>query len=281
LLAGELASIGLSLGAALSWGGGDYIGGTTARKTDAMGMVVFVLFTGSVMSAVFGLASREPMPAARDVAWAMGAGLFGGLALAAFYHSLAIGKIGINAPIAGVLTAAIPAATGMAMEGAPRPAQIAGFVLAALSIALVSQSSDTQDKNKGAGLALLAGVGFGLFLVFLKLGTATHVYWPLAASRFTSASFVLLVCLALQRPQWFPRRGTLPAIVSTGILDTGGSVLFAYAAQQGRMDVAAVVASLYPAVPVVLARVLLKEYLTRVQLVGVAAALLAIVLIAR
>jgi drug/metabolite transporter (DMT)-like permease len=129
------------------------------------------------------------------------------------------------------------------------------------------------------GLALAAGVGFGGFILFLKVATATHVFGPLSASRFSSTIFILLICVVLRR-SWFPRPGTWPFIVSAGVLDTIGTVMFAYAAQVGRMDVAAVLAAMYPGATVVLARIFLKEYLTRLQTVGVVAALLAIALIA-
>lgn len=279
MAAGEFAPIAMSLGAAATWGGGDFIGGITSKKTDALGVVVFALLTGSAMSIAFALVQREAAPALAEVGWGVGGGMFGGLALAAFYQSLAIGKIAVNAPVAGVLTAAIPAASGMFLLGVPRPIQLAGFALAMLSIVLASQGGRHEGRTKGFGLAVVAGVGFGCFLLFLNLATKSQVFWPLTISRATSVTFILLVCLAMKR-DWFPRPGTALPIVWAGVLDTGGTILFAYAAQMGRMDVAAVLAALYPAVTVVLARVLLKEYLTRVQSLGVVAALLAIILIA-
>jgi drug/metabolite transporter (DMT)-like permease len=219
------------------------------------------------------------MPSNVNIAWAMGAGIFGGLALSAFYQALAIGKIGINAPVSGVLTAAIPAVAGMTLLGAPRAIQLAGFALAVVSIVLVAQGGDKQEKNKGLGLALAAGVGFGGFILFLKFATATYVFAPLSVSRVSSTIFIMLICVILRR-SWFPRRGTWPLIVSAGVLDTIGTVMFAYAAQVGRIDVAAVLAAMYPGATVVLARIFLKEYLTRLQTAGVLAALVAIALIA-
>ena len=267
------------MGAAVCWGAGDFLGGLASRKTDALGVVAFALCTGGILSIAFALLKHEPMPPNPQIAWAMGAGIFGGLALSAFYRALAIGKIGINAPVAGVLTAAIPAVAGIATLGAPRAIQLAGFALALVSIVLVAQGGDKQKTNRGLGLALAAGVGFGAFILFLKFATSTYVFAPLSVSRVASTIFIGLVCVILRR-SWFPQRGTWPLIVSAGVLDTTGTVMFAYAAQVGRMDVAAVLAAMYPGATVVLARIFLKEYLTRWQTAGVLAALAAIALIA-
>jgi drug/metabolite transporter (DMT)-like permease len=279
LTATESVPIVLGLGAAVCWGAGDFLGGLASRKTDALGVVAFALLTGGLLAIGFAVVGREPIPPAANIAWAMGAGIFGGLALSAFYQALAIGKIGINAPVSGVLTAGIPAVAGMVMLGAPRAIQLAGFGLALVSIVLVAQGGARQEKNRGLGLALAAGVGFGGFILFLKFATETHVFGPLSASRVSSTIFILLICLAFRR-SWFPRPGTWPLIVSAGVLDTAGTVMFAYAAQLGRMDVAAVLAAMYPGATVVLARIFLKEYLTRWQTVGVLTALAAIALIA-
>jgi drug/metabolite transporter (DMT)-like permease len=270
----------LSLGAALFWGGGDYVGGITARKTDALGMVVFAHLGGGLLALIFAFARQSPMPAPSDLVWAAVAGSFGGLALAAFYHALAIGKMGINSALSGMLTAAIPVAAGALWEGMPRQGQLVGFVLAIASIVLVSQPGEGNDRSAGYGYALAAGLGFGIFLLLLRLGTRNEVFWPLAVARFASSAFTFLVCV-LRKRSWVPISGTFPGTIGAGVLDTFGVAMFAFAAQLGRMDVAAVLASLYPAVTVVLARVLLKEYLTRVQSLGVIAGLIAIALIAR
>lgn len=275
----ELGPIAFSLGAAATWGAGDFLGGVTSKKTDALGVVIVALATGTAIPLVFGVVLRQPAPAGNHVWWAIAAGIFGGLALSAFYQSLAVGKIGINAPIAGVLTAAIPAAAGAFLIGTPDKIQLAGFALALVSIVLVSQGGSEQGGNRGLGLALVAGVGFGCFLLFLSFASESQLFWPLTISRAVSVTFVLLICLVLKR-DWLPRPGTAFPIVSAGVLDTGGTLLFAYASQIGRMDVAAVLAALYPAVTVLLARIVLKERLSRVQSIGVITALVAITLIA-
>jgi drug/metabolite transporter (DMT)-like permease len=279
LPANTLASVGLSLAAAASWGAADFVGGVTAKKTDALGLVVFAYPSGALLAMACALAWHENRPPVSDFRWAIAAGAFGAWALATFYHALAIGKIGINAPLAGVLTAAIPAAAGIFLLGSPKPVQLFGFVLALASIVLVSQTAGGTTGVRGAGLAALAGVGFGVFLLLLKVATTHAAFWPFVVSRCTSAAVALLICL-IRRRAWVPPLQLFPAIVSAGILDSGGTLLFVLAAQRGRMDVTAVLASLYPAATVVLARVVLKEYLTRVQSLGVVAALLAIILIA-
>ena len=273
------ASVGLSLASAASWGAADFTGGITAKRTGVFGLVVAAHTTGFLMVLALILIKHEAMPSRHSLLWAVAGGLLGSIGLAAFYRALAIGKIGINAPLAAVITAAIPVAVGILLQGRPGKLQLFGFLLAIVGIALVSNPEVVHESPAGIGLAVLAGVGFGGFLTCMKLASASAVLWPLCVARLASALLMLVFCLFVrQSPLPAPR--LLPLAVFTGVLDTTGNAFFMLAAQLGRLDVTAVLSSLYPVVTVILARSILKESLNRLQTAGMLAVLVAIPLIA-
>ncbi|MBN2305193.1 MAG: DMT family transporter, partial [Anaerolineae bacterium] len=136
-----------------------------------------------------------------------------------------------------------------------------------------------DGSRKGLRLAAFAGLCFGAFFILMGRVSEDAVFWPLTSARITALLAVLALGLVSRRAA-LPRRAHWPVILLAGTLDVGGNVFFVLAAQAGRLDVASVLSSLYPAVTVLLARALLKEHIGRVQALGVVAALVAIPLIA-
>jgi len=263
----QFASVGLSLASAASWGAGDFTGGIVAKRTGVFGLVVAALLR------------HEVVPPRHFLLWAVAGGLMGSIGLAAFYRSLAVGKMEINAPLAALITAIVPVVLGIVLHGRPRLLQLVGFVIAIVGTLLVSKPEAVHQSPAGVWLAALAGLGFGGFLICMKLASAVSVLWPLCVSRLSSASLMLLFCLCTRQPP-LPHPRHLPGALLAGTLDTGGNALFMMAAQIGRLDVAAVLSSLYPVTTVLLARWILKERLHRIQTMGMLAVLIAIPLIA-
>jgi drug/metabolite transporter (DMT)-like permease len=176
-----------------------------------------------------------------------------------------------------VLSAAIPTVFSMITEGVPRSMQIAGFVIATVGIWLISRPED-GGRPEGLATAALAGVAFAGFYLCIKQAGSGSALWIAAVSRV--ASFVLTgLIVALGRNYQITGQGFGFAVVA-GCLDITGSVFFIRASQIGRLDVAVVLSSLYPAITVVLARAVLKEHFTRWKAVGMFAALLAVPMIA-
>jgi drug/metabolite transporter (DMT)-like permease len=172
----------------------------------------------------------------------------------------------------------IPVLVGFRTEGLPDRIQLFGFALALLSIWLVARSNEYADSHRGLGLAVLAGVMFGLFLIGGKQAGHDGVFWPLVAARVVSTTLMLvLVAFSARDPR--PLRSVLWPMVLSGLLDSAGNALFIAATRHGRLDVAAVLSSLYPASTVVLARVLLKEQVSKTQAAGVGCAMLSVALI--
>jgi drug/metabolite transporter (DMT)-like permease len=186
--------------------------------------------------------------------------------------------MGIIAPVAAVITGIIPVLIGMRTQGLPARPQLAGFALALISIWLIARPDGEIDTHRGFGLAILAGVFFGLFLVSGKQAGHHVVFWPMVAAR--AASTLLMTAIALFAvTDHRPLKPALLPIVLSGLLDSAGNALFIAATRHGRLDVAAVLSSLYPASTVILARVFLKERISRTQGAGILGALIAIALI--
>jgi drug/metabolite transporter (DMT)-like permease len=199
--------------------------------------------------------------------------------------------MGASAAVSGLLAAAIPAALTLWQEGSPGVLPLLGFAVAGLAIWLIA-AGGAEDDSAAAGrgtmaLAMLAGVGFGFYFVALKMAGPGGVIWPMATARMGSLSICGLMLLGHTLRPWSedeaPARLGRRAVgwsLATALLDTSGNLLFLAATRAGRLDVAAVLASLYPASTILLAALALGERPTRRQTLGMATAVLAVALIA-
>jgi drug/metabolite transporter (DMT)-like permease len=276
----NLISPSLSLSAAFSWGAADFSGGIATKRSNVFSIVIIAHATGLVFMLLLAVASGEAIPGPTSLLWALAAGAAGGAGLACLYKALAVGKMGLTAPLSAVITALVPVVFNFGSEGLPHGSQLLGFALAFVSIWLIARQSGGAGASEGFGLAIAAGAGFGGFLLFIKFAGVQAVFWPLVVAR--AASLGLMVASNLiSRGRWRPAPGMLRYVLLAGVLDSGANALYVAATQHGRLDVAAVLSSLYPASTVLLARVVLKERLSRLQSAGMGTALLAVMLIAR
>lgn len=270
-----LAPVAAALGSAASWGMGDFLGGLAVKR----GPVVRILLAGQALSLVLLVALaalvESRLPTASEAAWGAAAGVSGAVGLGALYASLGRGRMGVAAPVSGVLAAGIPVVVGVFVEGPPGVLALSGFALAFAGIALVAGPKAERPDPTTLGLAVLAGVGFGGLLTLL--GRAGGPFFGVIVAARVGSLAAVLVAFALARP-----RGPTPWVLalSAGALDVTGNAAYALAARLGRLDVAAVLSSLYPIATVVLARVVLGERMTRPQAAGVALMLAAIPLVA-
>src|ERR1700733_14409295 len=267
-----------SLTAVFAWGTSDFVGGYGARRANAFVLTAIAHLSGLLLMAGIALASHAPFPSRSAVAWALLGGLSGGGALAIFYRALATGRMGLTAPVAAVLGAAIPTAFGIFREGLPQAAQVVGFVMAATGIWFISRTED-ESSREGIGMAALAGIGFAGFYLCIRQAGDGSAFWIAATSKVASFALTGVIVLIGRSARDFDRRGIAFGILA-GCLDIVGSVLFIRASQTGRLDAAVVLSSLYPAVTVLLARFILKEQFTRWKALGMLAALLAVPMIA-
>jgi len=269
---------GLSLLAAASWGGGDFSGGVASKRASVFRVVAGAHFVGLLSMLLMAWLGGEPIPPPADLLWGVFAGVSGAFGIAALYKALAVGRMGVIAPVASVVTGIFPVLFSIRTEGLPDRIQMLGFTLALVSIWLVARPNNFVDSQRGLGLAVFAGLMFGLFLVGGKQSGHHGVFWPLVAARSASTALMLvIVAFAPRDPQ--PLRPALWPMVVSGLLDSAGNALFIAATRHGRLDVSAILSSLYPASTVVLARVLLKEKISPRQGAGIVGALAAVALI--
>lgn len=273
-----VATAALSLGAAAIWGGGDFAGGIATKRANVFRVVAGAHAIGLFLMLALAWATGEPMPSYSSLIWGISAGITGAFGIAALYKGLAVGRMGVVAPVASVITAVLPVLFGFRTEGMPDRLRLLGFGLALVSIWLIARPDGEIDSHRGFGLAVLAGVMFGLFLVSGKQAGHGGVFWPLVAARAAS-SLLMLAIVAFSPRDPRPLRPAFLPILFSGLSDSGANAMFIAATRHGRLDVAAVLSSLYPASTVILARVLLKERISRMQTVGVAGALIAVALI--
>jgi drug/metabolite transporter (DMT)-like permease len=249
-----------------------------AKRANVFRVVALAHAFGLLSMLLLAWLTGERIPPVRDLEWGAIAGITGAFGIAALYKALAIGRMGIIAPVAAVITGVIPVLVGLRTEGLPARLQLAGFVLALVSIWLIARPDGQVDTHRGLGLAVLAGISFGLFLVSGKQAGHHAVFWPMVAARAASTLLMSIIAmLAVSDPR--PLQPALLVILLSGLLDSVGNELFIAATRHGRLDVAAVLSSLYPASTVILARVLLKERISRLQAAGIIGALISVALI--
>lgn len=275
---GTLLAAGLSLGAAATWGGGDFAGGLAAKRANVFRVVALAHACGFVFMLAMALLTGEAVPPTVDLLWGAVAGVVGAFGIASLYKALAIGRMGVVAPVASVVTGILPVLVGMRTEGMPGRSQIAGFALALISIWLIARPDGEVDSHRGLGLAVLAGIGFGLFLIAGKQAGHHGVFWPMVAAR-SASTILMLIVVAFSASDVRPLKGAFIVTLLSGLGDSMGNALFIAATRHGRLDVAGVLSSLYPASTVILARVLLKERISPTQSAGIAGALLSVALI--
>lgn len=287
----QLAPAVYSVAAVFLWGAADFSGGMGSRRANAFVLTAFSHVCAFGLMFAIALTQHGAFPSRASIIWAVLAGASGGFSLALFYRALASGQMGLTAPIAALVGAAIPTMVDIALEGAPSRWTIAGFILAVLAIWLITRPEPSKENGNGSdkvednshrpagvGLAALAGVGFAGFYLCIHQATGSPA-WIASLSRvgsFTATAIAVVVTrapLKLDGP-----RATLGMLA--GFLDISASALFIFASQHGRLDEAVLITSLYPAVTVLLARLVLKEHFSRWQFVGLLAALAAVPMLA-
>jgi drug/metabolite transporter (DMT)-like permease len=265
--------------AALTWGSGDFAGGLLVRRTPVLGVVLVSQLVGAAIALVAGFVRGEMMPLPADIPLSIFGGLVGGIGIVALYQGLAIGRMGVVAPITGVLAATIPVGFGIVVEGLPGPLVVVGIGLALIAVILVSRVDDGRTGPSGIGLALISGVAIGAFGVAVSQISEGHAFGPLTLIRLSEAALIVAV-IVIGRQAWRAERRWLPAMAGVGVLDMAGNASFILAVQAGALSVAAVLSSLYPVTTVVLAVLILHERMTRSHTAGILLAAGAIVCIA-
>ncbi len=277
-----MLSIIYGLCSALGWGAGDFTGGVASRKTGAYRTVLYAEVIGIFVLFAAVLFFDESIPGSRSWIFSMLAGVCGTLGLILLYHAMTLGLMSIAAPVSALLAAALPVIIGIFRDGLPDWMTIFGFGFALFAVWMISQGEggviDLFAHLSDLKLPLLAGIGFGLYFILMHEATNTGAtIWPMIASR-SGGLILITIYMFITRSSWKVEDvSAWPVIALNGVLDISGNIFFILASQAGRLDVSAVLSSLFPGATVLLAWVFLKERLTRNQWIGIAAALTAIV----
>ncbi len=283
----------LALAAAALWGGGDFSGGMAVKRAGGTMRAALrvILLSHAVSLGVLLVAvwwRGDVFPHGAPLVWGLVAGATAGIALACFYVALSRGAMGASAALSGLLAAAIPAAVSAGAEGSPGMLHLTGFFVAGLAIWLIAAGPNPEAKPADRGtfwLAVAGGVGFGIYFVALKFAGSAGVIWPLATARMGSLTVCSLLVAGMSlrantgEPKFRLTRMVVIWALGAVLLDTSGNLLFIAATRAGRLDVAAVLASLYPASTILLAAWMLQERPTRRQGLGMAVAAAAVVMI--
>jgi drug/metabolite transporter (DMT)-like permease len=245
------------------------------------------VLTVLVLSQVVGLAaaltwvvaSGDSFPSWSATAWAAAAGASGCVGIGTLYRGMAIGALGIVAPISAV-AAVIPFSVGIASGERPSALQVIGILLALAGVGVASREPSHKGGGRadGIGLALMAALAFGLYFVFADRAADESIPYAVATARGVSL-LLALVAAVVVGASLRPGRASLPALATVGLCDVGANMLFSLATTRGFLSVVSVLSALYPVATVVLAAVVLHERVSPIQRSGVAVALVGAALI--
>ena len=208
-------------------------------------------------------------------------GLVGLVGLAALYRGMAIGVVSIVAAIAATAPI-IPLVVGLIIGERPSAMQLAGVIVALAGVLFLTiehrPSAEDQRVLPGVGLAVVAALAFGGFLVAMRYASRPDPLLGVLAVRVGSVG-ALVILATINRPSLALSPGDLGTLFTVGVLDVGADVLFAVATTVGLLSIVSVLSSLYPVVTVVLARLVLDERLNRAQGAGILLAFAGVLLI--
>jgi len=277
-----LLSIIYGILSAASWGAGDFSGGLASRKLGAYRAVFWGDLLGLLIILPIAAVYRESVPALSVFINAAIGGMLGSVGLLILYYSLSIGKMSIAAPVSALFAALLPVLVGLFTQGLPTLNQFAGFAFALMAVWLISQGNTTEKFQlkhlSDLRLPILAGIGFGCYFIFIHYASkdSGSIIWTMAVSRAAGTLMLLIVVLA-KRDSFSVQRDAWLMVFFNATLDLGGNFFYILASQVGRLDVSAVLSSLFPGSTVLLASIFLKEHISAKQWLGIATALIAIV----
>ncbi len=281
-----MLAIALGLGSSALWGLADFLGGLKSRSFPVPVVLAVMYGSGLLAMTIVILALGSGPPDTEAVVAGLGSGLFGIAALMAFYRALAIGTMSIVAPVAST-GVALPVLVGLATGDQPGAMRSIGLVAAIAGVILASRqegggaSGEARTQRLSIALAVVAGLGFGMYFVLAEISSRDDIGWALLLSRVAGTPILVAIAvLAVRRGGRMLRGRDLAIVAGIGLLDLGANVLYNTSTTIGELSTVAVASSLYPVTTVLLAAAVLGERVRGVQRTGVVVALCGVVLIA-
>lgn len=276
-----------ALAAAVLYGSADFLGGTAARRAHTLAVLTVAAPFGALIMAVVAVVAGGPLHLG-GLGWAVAGGATGGCGLIVFYQGLATGPMSVVAPVSALVSTLLPVGVAAAWGERQRPAVYAGALVCLVAIVLISlegratgRPGGWQGTARALGYGVAAGIGFGLFFLFLRNAGQSGVFWPVTAAR-VGGTAVVLGAAAWKGigPDWramHPR--ILTAAVLSGATDAVANVCYVLASRHGLLGMAVILTSLYPGITVLLARFVLGERMRVVQRLGLLLAGAGVVLV--
>lgn len=267
----------VALASAAAYGSADFVGGVGSRRHSSWQIVLVGQITGALVMLIASL-FLPGSPAASDFAWALLAGVGSATGSIFLFRGLARGRMGLVAPLSAVGAATLPVLVGTALGERPSWMVWVGMLVAIPGIWLVSRDTDSDGSEATRPAVvdgILAGVGFGVLFIALAQISPDAGVLPLSVNQLSGAVLTVAVAKTLGQP-WRPRLGVVRWGGFSGALGSAGTLSFMVSSQMAGLGIAAVLASLYPAVTVLLAAIMLKERIGAGQQAGIGICTLAV-----
>lgn len=275
----KLLSIIYGIASSLTWGAGDFAGGLASRKVGVYRAVFYAEFFGLLIAVAALFFNHESFPSAEVALNSFIGGALGSVGILILYYSLSVGQMSVAAPVSALFAALLPVVYAALTEGLPTLIQFIGFGCALAAIWLISQGDGGFHIGKLSDLKypILAGLGFGCYFIFLHnaVSDPDALFWPMFLSRLGGTLLVFAIVLPRREPLPVPR-DAWGVVLINATFDLGGNFFYILASKAGRLDISAVLSSLYPGATVILAWLLLKEKISKTQALGIVLAFLAI-----
>ena len=269
----------LALGGALFYGFADFSGGYASKRLPPWGVTALSQTIGLAVLALGLLLFPADSVTPADLAWGAGAGFGGVVGIGLLYRALAEGTMAVVSPVTAATTAALPVIVDVATGGELTVVTGLGVAMALVAIVAIARERSTTRLNpRLLGMALVAGVGFAVFFIFISQTSEASGFWPLVGARAITIPLAFVLHRSLE-PALEMQIGSMRWVATAGLFDMGANLLVAAALQRGPLGIVSVLSSLYPVVTALIAMVILRERLSSTQLAGVVLAMTAVVLL--
>lgn len=272
---------GYALLASLSWGSADFLGGLGAQRSNVYRVALFSQISGLGFLALLTMLTGESVPPLKNIGWAISGGVLAMIGLLTLYHGLGRGNMGVVAPIAGIVGAIIGVIASLLIDGTPSLFQLIGFGVGLLGVYMVSQATSDGQPFRWYDVqwGTIAGFCLGIFAISLDQVADDGLFFPLMISRGASLLTMGIIWWFIPTPYTTTnQKASLYGLVM-GIGDTLGNMFYTLSAEVGSLAITSTMGALYPAFTILWARLLLNQRFNRIQWVGIALTLLAIVLL--
>ena len=269
----------LAVLAAVAYGASDFVAGVASRRTSAVLVTAVTLFIELLANLLALVFFHGTGPAAGPLLWGAISGIGSAAGTLALYRGFQVGRMSVVASLSGVLTVVIPALVGVALGDRLSALAWVGIAAAVPAVALVSWTGGPSRGKSGALFGAIAGVSFALLFIALDQAGTSAGAWPLVAGQVVACAIVTPLIVRAVRAQGMPRASQTWLPVVAGITGALAGLAYLLATGLGQLAIVAVLTSMYPAVTVLLARIMLRENWARLQVVGLVISALAVVMV--